>query len=107
MSNKPNETNRSRRSQSEWFVAKRASLITLAPVAYLIRWVEQMKTGFIEKLWPQVRLATLVAVLVLMCSGCQTFMTEDEYQAEVARESKEPMYYFFGPVPQGSLATWR
>jgi hypothetical protein len=66
-----------------------------------------MKTGFIEKLWPQVRLATLATVLVLMCSGCQTFMTEDEYQAEVARESKEPMYYFFGPVPQGSLATWR
>ena len=47
-----------------------------------------------------------VAIPALVCSGCQTFMTEDEYQAKMAHESAEQHPYIIGLQP-GWYGTWK
>jgi hypothetical protein len=71
-----------------------------------VHWIGQMKTGPKKTLSPRVCLMASVAIPALVCSGCQTFMTEDEYQAKMAHESAEQHPYIIGLQP-GWYGTWK
>src|SRR6266851_9820931 len=45
---------------------------------------------------PRVCLITTLAVLTLVCSGCQTFKTEEEFQAEMARQNANTFWFVPG-----------
>jgi hypothetical protein len=68
--------------------------------------IGHMKTGSQTKLSARVCIMALVAILALVCSGCQTFMTDKEYQAAMAREAAQNRYTFIQLKP-GLLATWK
>lgn len=68
--------------------------------------IGHMKTGSETKLSARVCLMVLTAILALVCSGCQSFMTDKEHRAAMAREAAQNHETFIRLKP-GLLATWR